>query len=413
MTFKASLTILLLLWCFSARKVSPRGRQRLNCYIVDADLSLLTGTNQKDVDLFMNKYRPGVPYDLKLAFGEGLENSPPAEGEFAELTLDIQTAAGIASPIPLRGYVLPASDNTDIAFTSFFDYFINLPDSERPGVASYSFGTEESTEATSSLRIGCQSAKHLTALGTTIFVASGDWGVFGSVKGGSPGISCPPFLPTWPSGCQYVVSVGATAGLQAETAVNEKQHDFWGGGGFSNVFPTPDYQKEAVQSYIESLDGAEDGNYNSTGRAYPDISAIGYMVPTIHAGRLGAQLGTSASSPSAAAIFALLNSARKAAGLGTIGWANPTLYKHPELFVDVTKGKAGGCTDEEGTEHSLPTRPGWDAATGWGSLRFDKRECDGGELRCELPLTDMFVSVSLFSHSQDGIWGRGRDCRRG
>lgn len=70
----------------------------------------------------------------------------------------------------------------------------------------------------------CNYAKQLTALGTTIVVASGDNGV----NGGHPGQeTCPPFKPTYPSGCQYVLSVGATVGFP-ERSVSYVDDLFWG-----------------------------------------------------------------------------------------------------------------------------------------------------------------------------------------
>lgn len=49
------------------------------------------------------------------------------------------------------------------------------------------------------------------------------------------------------------------------------------GGGFSNLQPVPAYQVAAVAAYLSSgatLPGP--GDFNSTGRGYPDVSAIGH-----------------------------------------------------------------------------------------------------------------------------------------
>lgn len=54
------------------------------------------------------------------------------------------------------------------------------------------------------------------------------------------------------------------------------------GGGFSNRFPLPDYQKSAVQSYLQNHHPSYPADiWNSTGvsRGFPDISANGYVVP--------------------------------------------------------------------------------------------------------------------------------------
>lgn len=56
-----------------------------------------------------------------------------------------------------------------------------------------------------------------------------------------------------------VTSVGGTQGVAPEVAVSR----FYSGGGFSNYFPTPDFQKEAVEGYLEKLPtGTYAGLYN-------------------------------------------------------------------------------------------------------------------------------------------------------
>jgi len=54
----------------------------------------------------------------------------------------------------------------------------------------------------------------------------------------------------------------------------------YSGGGFSNYFGMPDYQKDAVQSYLNEYKPDYSSDiWNSTGvsRGYPDIAANGYV----------------------------------------------------------------------------------------------------------------------------------------
>jgi len=53
----------------------------------------------------------------------------------------------------------------------------------------------------------------------------------------------------------FVTAVGGTTGIKPETAI-----DFTG-GGFSNYFPRPRYQKKDVTAYIKNLNGTYDGLY--------------------------------------------------------------------------------------------------------------------------------------------------------
>lgn len=71
--------------------------------------------------------------------------------------------------------------------------------------------------------------------------------------------------------------------------------------------------------------------------------------------------------PLVAGIFNRINEERIAAGKGPIGFANPTLYAHPEMFNDITKGNqaGGGC----GT-NGFSAVAGWDPVTGLGTPRY-------------------------------------------
>lgn len=51
---------------------------------------------------------------------------------------------------------------------------------------------------------------------------------------------------------------------------------FPSGGGFSNNFAMPAYQQGAVQNYIQNhAPDYPPDTFNTTGRAYPDVSANG------------------------------------------------------------------------------------------------------------------------------------------
>jgi tripeptidyl-peptidase-1 len=78
--------------------------------------------------------------------------------------------------------------------------------------------------------------------------------------------------------------------------------------------------------------------YNKSGRAFPDVSAIGLNVSVVLGGGVQVAGGASAATPIIASIVTLLNEARIATGKGPIGFLNPILYAHPEAFHDITEG---------------------------------------------------------------------------
>lgn len=73
--------------------------------------------------------------------------------------------------------------------------------------------------------------------------------------------------------------------------------------------------------------------YNSAGRAYPDVAAVGDNVVIFSAGSEGLIGGTSASSPAFAAILTRINDERIAVGKTPIGFVNPTLVSFDLLEI--------------------------------------------------------------------------------
>ena len=176
----------------------------------------------------------------------------------------------------------------------------------------------------------CNAYAQLGARGTSILFASGDGGVAGLHT-----TACSTsFLPTFPSGCPFLTSVGATTGTN-ETAAT------FSSGGFSNFFAQPAYQNGAVSQFLDTIGTLNAGKFNVTGRAFPDVSAQGEKVQIVVAGKTGSVAGTSCSTPIFASIVSLLNDRLIAAGKPPLGFLNPLLYSPAALpaLNDVTTGK--------------------------------------------------------------------------
>lgn len=195
----------------------------------------------------------------------------------------------------------------------------------------------------------------LGARGTSILFASGDGGVSGSQSA-----SCSTFVPTFPSGCPFMTSVGATTGINPETAAD------FSSGGFSNIFAQPSYQSAAVSAYLTKLGSTNSGKFNRAGRAFPDISAQGENVEIVDGGETGTVAGTSCSSPIFASVISLLNDRLIAAGKSPLGFLNPFLYSTgASALNDVTTGSNPGCNT-----NGFPAEAGWDPVTGLGTPNF-------------------------------------------
>jgi hypothetical protein len=48
------------------------------------------------------------------------------------------------------------------------------------------------------------------------------------------------------------------------------------GGGFSDVSPTPAWQKDVVKTYLNSGVQLPTGNFNASNRGFPDVAANGH-----------------------------------------------------------------------------------------------------------------------------------------
>ncbi|KAJ6575874.1 peptidase S8/S53 domain-containing protein [Mycena sp. CBHHK59/15] len=226
----------------------------------------------------------------------------------------------------------------------------------------------------------CNEYAKLGLMGVTFLYSSGDNGVAGNSAlclnaDGSQSTSGTRFNPTFPGSCPYITSVGATQVLPGHTVLNPESacaSVIYSGGGFSNYFAIPDYQKTQVTSYLANHKPPYvAGQYNSSGtvRAFPDLSANGANYVVAVQGQFYLVFGTSASAPVVGAILTLVNDARLNAGKSPIGFINPTIYSSAfaSAFNDVTNGNNPGC----GTQGFSAVK-GWDPVTGLGTPNFPK-----------------------------------------
>jgi len=240
--------------------------------------------------------------------------------------------------------------------------------------------------------------------GVTIFAAAGDGGshfAFGKFQNGAladvlNSISCQFNMPVFPTSSPWVVSIGGTQWQEDgpySPACSSDKPCGWdsGGGGFSWYYPpaTPS-QSVVSKAYLKSAVGAPNlspsSSYNASNRGYPDFSALAaFGIPVCDYGDCGDTGGTSASTPTLAGMFTLINDARLNKGLAPLGFLLPRLYEamanqtvREECFYDI--GHAPKSIDPtwdcdtystcEGCDKGFPAIPGWDAQTGFGQPHF-------------------------------------------
>ncbi|KAF9222476.1 subtilisin-like protein [Gyrodon lividus] len=247
-------------------------------------------------------------------------------------------------------------------------------------VISTSYGYNEADLTPAYAARQCAEYAKLGLMGVTVLYSSGDNGVAGNTKlclnsDGSQTSDGKIFNPSFPSTCPYVTAVGATQVVPGKSVFDSEsacEKVIYSGGGFSNYFAIPDYQKDAVNSYLKIYPPAYPGSiWNSTGmsRAYPDISANGANYVVAIDGNFSLVFGTSAAAPVVGAILTMVNDARITVNKNPIGFINPLIYaaNFTDGFNDITNGTNQGC----GTLGFNATK-GWDPVTGLGTPNFPK-----------------------------------------
>ncbi|KAK7242094.1 endoplasmic reticulum-plasma membrane tethering protein [Aureococcus anophagefferens] len=290
-----------------------------------------------------------------------------------ESLLDIEYAGSIAGAIPLEVYYSGTY--------SLLAWANKLGDATpAPLVNSVSYGNDEAQQTGSALcsaymesvnaafmKVSNAGGKRVSNTGVSILFAAGDQGVWGRE---GPGLK---YHPDFPAASPYVTAVGGTD-FATKSVIGDETTWNDGGSGFSNEFAQPAWQADDVAAYLKSATGLPKARmYNATGRAYPDVAALAglvnpYLVALSGGKSFAGVGGTSAASPTVAAMIAQVNNNRLKAGKKSMGWLNPFLYKTGEAaFHDVTTGKTSG-----GFTGGFPAAPGWDAATGFGTVDFKK-----------------------------------------
>jgi len=339
--------------------VNVEGKAAANKQAVTAFLE--QGYSDNSLKKFWTSYCDGI----NCGKGEVTLVGDATTGHGTESMLDIETITGISGNVASEfwGFAGRSPDNAaNEPFMKWLAQVSSTGDDTIPKIFSTSYGEDENSwsfEAASRLNTEFQKAG---ARGISLLYASGDEG--SNCKSGV-------FVPEGPGSSPYVTSVGGTQPASGWPAPGGETAVGLSSGGFSNYWDMPDWQKDAVAKYL-TQDGLPDQSqrqYNTSGRAYPDISAQAANFVVYDYGiSLPGVAGTSCATPTASGIFALLNDARIAAGQSSLGFLNPFIYENAAAFNDITTGSGSGC----GVGGGWPAKEGWDAVTGVGTPDYQK-----------------------------------------
>jgi len=315
-----------------------------------------------DLRSFLTTFRTDIASTTTFTLQtlDGGSNPQATSDAGIEANLDTQYTVGVAGGVPVT--FISVGENNPDGIDGFLDIINTLiAETSPPQVLTTSYGFDEPELTATIANNLCNAYAQLGARGVSILFSSGDGGVSGSQSQ-----SCTTFIPTFPSGCPFLTSVGATTGTTEVAAT-------FSSGGFSDIFAAPSYQSSAVATYLTALGSTNSGKFTPTGRAFPDVAAQGENVVIFDGGEEGTVAGTSCSSPIFASTIGLLNAELIAAGKSPLGFLNPFIYANPTIFNDITSGDNPGC----GT-NGFPVRAGWDPVTGFGTPNFAKLRTAAG-----------------------------------
>jgi subtilase family serine protease len=319
------------LWTLYDAPASATGAGQHVAVIAEGDVS----QPQRDLVTFEQRFGlPQVPWHQVQVGAATSDKSGDDEWD-----LDTQYSTGLAANASqLDVYVASSLSNEDILAT------INrwvTDDASRQ--ASFSAGECEVLAFATGFTAGLDTVlAQAAAQGQTLFVSSGDTGVFCTAIVGVNGV--PAGLPSveYPASSPFAIGVGGTTVL----GPGPTEIAWYAGGGGSSFFePTPAFQQ------------AVGGSFAGVRRGVPDVALdadplSGYSV--IVNGSEETIGGTSASAPAWQGIWARAQSAKR----GALGFAAPVIYRTEpgSAYHDIVLGG-----------NPATATPGWDYVTGRGT----------------------------------------------
>jgi subtilase family serine protease len=341
----------------------------------------LDGYSASDIQTYAQCFGGGsVPLSNVVLDGF---NGQPGQGAI-EVELDIETIISMAPK--LSKLVVYEAPNTTQGYNDEFARIVT----NRTPVVSVSWGQCETASGQSEANQENQYFQEAAAQGQTILVAAGDSGSEGCFSQNYDFS----LVADDPAAQPYVTGVGGTTlsinsnnGYNSETVWNDGFLGGAGGGGLSQYWKIPSWQKgPGVQSSYSngmretpdvSLNADPNTGYNvyctvgSSCSSSGGLPGLGGSSGWITVG------GTSAAAPMWASMIALTNQEAAQHGKSVIGFLNPSLYSlasgshYGRDFHDIkppSSSSSPSNNDELGIYSDYPVTNDYDMATGWGSF---------------------------------------------
>ena len=379
---------------------------------------------------FQQLFPQGNPQFNNTCSSNGLSGPCAAANWSGEATLDIEWAYAIAPLAHIILLAVPPAETLGVqGFPNLFKAISGEISTTPPGTLfSMSLAATEQAfggaAAVQTARFD-QVFKAGLAKHDNFFAASGDFGSLGISKLAKESGTYPNPSVWWPASSPYVVSVGGTQlqdgwtwnpvsndaftstgdfnpaywqwtnGGNSQAVWNESWGPIGTGGGASVIYPRPSWQHGVAPGYGDHR-LVPDTAWNAAVNGGVDVYITAY--PAFNCGNTTGCWtvfgGTSAATPQTAALTAVVNAARAAAGPQPIGYLAPLLDPRigaadytdivpqhygspPKTFAGAEVGVSGPVLKSVGDlqDNQLwqvpvagyPTTSGYDATTGWGT----------------------------------------------
>lgn len=355
----------------------------------------------------MPKFSTLVPQGspaTKAPSGSGSPGQADKSAWALEVAVDVETAHAVAPGANILLVTTPTAETLGVhGLPQMMAAEQYVVEHHLADVISQSFASaEEAFPSAHSIESLRQAFKSAAENGVTVLAASGDTGTANDKKApvGTGGTTINSPTVVWPASDPLVTSIGGTALCtdpnastraidsadppdacaaapgQAESAWGELSRGIATGGGFSHVFPRPDYQA-ALPTGSTPIPEGQRGVPDVALQASPRTAHLVYIsLPQDGEGGLRCDTnpcsgwydagGTSLATPQWAGLIAIA-AQMKGSGLGLI---NPALYsiandpaKYANDYFDITVGN--NQADE--AIPGYPATPGWDPTTGLGT----------------------------------------------
>jgi hypothetical protein len=323
------------------------------------DLFELSAYLSSDISTYQTCYGTSVPVsDVPIDGGQSTNSAPAGNGPI-EVVLDAEDVIGLAPKMTrLNIYDAPNCSGC----TAQFDEWTAMATNDDAQVVSTSWGACEQGMSGFDTTIDTI-LQQMAVQGMTVLGATGDAGADACGTTASPALGV-----QFPTSSPNITGVGGT-NLNAinDPPTSPPSETAWSGstGGISTVFQLPPYQNFVIDS---TSSGTPCGNTTGKCREVPDVSAdAGVNYAIYNKGGWGGVGGTSAATPTWAALAAIINSSAPSCN---VGFMNITLYEIGDFQYTSNSGDYfndpnSGNNDVGGVGYSAAN--GYDMVTGLGT----------------------------------------------